>query len=418
MFDKFVETIEKKPLLRMALIAAPTVATKAWAYTKRVSMIEMRFNSEMADYDAVVRYVTENIIDDRRSRTYSYQTEARWDREEQDELVEHHGLTAGYGEHKGRYGKTRVLIDRSLDTEKKGRGVEYLNLAFITRNRAIVRQFADDIAKEVGKTRDNTRYVQVHINSGTYWERMGRLPVRRIDSVITRNNAGEQIIDAIREFEARKEDNHRMGLPHHMGIMLHGAPGCGKSSLVHAVASELGRSIHYLNLGSIEKDSELTSLLSGGRNWNERLLVIEDIDAAGVKVNRASEAEGTATSAAASKKWWQRGERTPEPAPAAAKETGETTSPVSLSALLNVLDGILCPDGLVVIATTNHHQNLDPALRRAGRFDQTVCLDKLNYSDFLRMAALLGKDPSAYPVKHDLEMSGADMRAMLLGITT
>ncbi len=85
-------------------------------------------------------------------------------------------------------------------------------------------------------------------------------------------------------------------------------------------------------------------------------------------------------------------------------------SAVSLSALLNVLDGILCPDGLVVIATTNHHTRLDPALIRAGRFDYTFELGKLGQEDFDRMATMFGKPTRKIPSL----LSGAEMRAELI----
>lgn len=415
MIKKISETVEKSMIARAALVAAPTLLTGVWAWSKRAASIDMRFNSEMPDYDAVVRFVANNIIVEKFTRSYTYSAEARWDHAEQTEKVNHHGLTAGYGNHIGRYRGRFVMIDRSLDTDRKGRGKEYLNLTFLGRDRSIVRQFAEDIRIEVGKTRDVTNYVQVFINNSSYWERMSRLPVRRVSSVITRHNAGEAIIDTIRSFEGQRDSNHAKGLPHHLGIMIHGAPGCGKSSLVHAVASELGRAIHYLNLGSIEKDSELTSLLSGTRNWNEVLLVIEDIDAAGVKVNRTDGSSGASGASSGKKKRrWGRKETT-EGDTKVSSESGENDSPISLSALLNVLDGILCPDGLVVIATTNHRDKLDPALLRAGRFDRTIELGKLGHTDFVRMAELLGKAPADFSLAPNVSMSGADMRAMLMG---
>jgi mitochondrial chaperone BCS1 len=413
MIKKISESLEKNPVLRTALIAAPPVLSGLWAWGKRAGSIDMRFNSEMADYDAVVRFVATNMIVEKFTRSYTYSTEAHWDHADQTEKVNHHGLTAGYGTHLGRYRGRYVIIDRSLDTDRKGRGKEYLNLTFVGRERSIVRQFAEDIRLEVGKTRDVTSYVQVFINNNSYWERMSRLPVRRVSSVITRHHDGEAIIDAIRAFEARRESNHAKGLPHHLGIMIHGAPGCGKSSLIHAVASELGRSIYYLNLGSIEKDSELTSLLSGTRNWNEVLLVIEDIDAAGVKVNRTEGSSESGSAAPKKRRWGRKKEEITENK--SSTDSGESDSPISLSALLNVLDGILCPDGLVAIATTNHREKLDPALLRAGRFDHTIELAKLGYTDFIRMAELLGQDPVAFPVSPNLSMTGSDMRAMLLG---
>jgi ATP-dependent 26S proteasome regulatory subunit len=45
---------------------------------------------------------------------------------------------------------------------------------------------------------------------------------------------------------------------------------------------------------------------------------------------------------------------------------------VSLTAVLNVLDGICSSHGCVVIMTTNHKENLDPAVLRNGRVDVDI----------------------------------------------
>lgn len=63
----------------------------------------------------------------------------------------------------------------------------------------------------------------------------------------------------------------------------------------------------------------------------------------------------------------------------ASQSLGQNGSPrmsaggkVSLSTLLNVLDGLASPEGRVLIMTTNHIERLDPALIRPGRVDTKV----------------------------------------------
>lgn len=369
---------------------------KLWQLVKKLCTIDLRFNSDSPDYEAVVRYITKTIVKDTFSRNFVFQTETAFDSEEWKEVAKHRGLTAGYGTHFGIYKGRPVLVDRFMDegnnTEKFK---EHTVITMLTRSKKTVYSFSQEIARAAGQNIDVFENVPVHINSGDYWTKMGKLPLRRMSSVFTANDAGQRVVEAIREFEAMKEEHHRLGLPHHLGIMLHGKPGCGKSSLIHAVATETQRSIYYLNLGSLEADKELTKLLAGTRDWSKVILAIEDVDAAGIKVNRDEEPEeGTA-----------KGKR---------KAKKEEKSPISLSALLNVLDGILCPDGLVVIATTNHHERLDEALTRPGRFDHTIELGELGYRDFMRMASMFGKDPANYPVAQDVSLSGAAMRALLL----
>jgi len=56
------------------------------------------------------------------------------------------------------------------------------------------------------------------------------------------------------------------------------------------------------------------------------------------------------------------------------KECRDTTiaSGITLSGLLNALDGVSSRDGRVLFLTTNHPERLDPALLRAGRVDRKI----------------------------------------------
>ncbi|KAF2788651.1 mitochondrial chaperone bcs1 [Melanomma pulvis-pyrius CBS 109.77] len=55
-----------------------------------------------------------------------------------------------------------------------------------------------------------------------------------------------------------------------------------------------------------------------------------------------------------------------------------TDEKVSLSTLLNVLDGIGSPEGRVLIMTTNYIERIDPALIRPGRVDTKAKLHFAN----------------------------------------
>lgn len=374
-----------------------------WGFICRCTTTKLRFNSDSPDYDLISRFITQNVVKDTFSRSFVFQTEMGFDKEEYREKPKNRGLTTGYGTHFGIYKGRPVVVERELEEASQTKEFkEHTVITFLTRSKKVIRACSQDIAKAAGANLETFDNVPIHINSGSYWTKMGKLPLRALNSVFTAGDAGQRVVKVIRSFEDKKAEHHRLGLPHHLGIMLHGEPGCGKSSLIHAVASATERSIFYLNLGSVESDRELTGLLAG-RNWSRTILAIEDIDAAGVKVSRNVKPKG--------KEGSKKGKEPP------VKKSGKEEGSISLSALLNVLDGILCPDGLVVIATTNHHGELDPALTRPGRFDHTVELGKLGYADFKRMAALFGRHPKEFEVSKDMEMTGAEMRAMILEAT-
>lgn len=377
-----------------------SIPGRLWRGFTKLTTIDVRYNSDSPDYETISRYITQHVVKDTFSRNFIFQTETKFDHEEWREVTKARGLTAGYGKHLGIYKRRPVIVDRFVDdSANTSKFKEHTVITFLTRSKKTVYAFSEELARAAGANIDTFENVPVHINSGSYWSKMGKRPLRRMESVFTANDAGNKMVRAIREFEEQKEEHHRLGLPHHLGFMLHGKAGCGKSSLIHAVATETERSIYYLNLGSVNNDSDLTSLLSGNRDWSKIILAIEDVDAAGVKVNRTP----TGVEGKAKNKNKEQVE---------AEESG----PVSLSALLNVLDGLLCPDGLVVIATTNHHEKLDEALKRPGRFDHTIELGPLGYADFSRMATMFGKPVEQFDVANDVKMTGAQMRAMLMEV--
>ena len=52
--------------------------------------------------------------------------------------------------------------------------------------------------------------------------------------------------------------------------------------------------------------------------------------------------------------------------------TGGPSRGVTLSGLLNAIDGVAAHEGRLLFATTNHYEALDPALRRPGRMDRHI----------------------------------------------
>jgi AAA+ superfamily predicted ATPase len=408
------QKLKNNQFVTAAIIAAPATAityalrsvpAKIWSSIKRATTITLRFNSDMGDYEAISRFVTKHVIYEKFSRNFNYQTETKWDSDSCSDKSKHLGLTAGYGNHIGFYRRRLVMVNRHIDEgNQTAKFKEHLVLTFFG-GRKLVHQFAAEIMKKAGSNFGEFTSVPVWINSGNWWNRAGSKPLRKLNSVFTSGGAGRRLYQAVREFEAKRAEHHRLGLPHHLGILLFGVPGCGKSSLIHALASELERSIFYLNLGSVESDKELTDLVTSNRDWSQALLVLEDFDAAGVAVNRDDEDEEVPVTTSDGLKATVKRKRS-------GKKKDKAT--VTLSTMLNVLDGLISPDGLVVIATTNHPEKLDDALKREGRFDQQYELGRLGYDEFVEMCDLFGVEPDAYPIERGVEMTGAAMRAMII----
>jgi chaperone BCS1 len=72
----------------------------------------------------------------------------------------------------------------------------------------------------------------------------------------------------------------------------------------------------------------------------------------------------------------------------AAKARDDAQGGVTMSGLLNALDGVSTPNGLITVMTTNDLTALDPAIIRPGRADVR---EHLGYLDAPQLARLLSK---------------------------
>lgn len=163
------------------------------------------------------------------------------------------------------------------------------------------------------------------------WDDRADLPQRELSSIILKRGQLERIVDDMGQFLAAEPDYARRGLPWHRGYLFHGAPGTGKSSIARALASHFELNLFYMSLSDMKTDTDLLSLVSIIEPRS--ILLLEDVDVYHAATQRD---EGTKT---------------------------------SLSALLNSLDGIWTPWGLITIMTTNNRDVLDSALIRPGRVD-------------------------------------------------
>ena len=140
------------------------------------------------------------------------------------------------------------------------------------------------------------------------------------------------LLKDVKEFFAKEGWFKDRGLPFRRGILLYGIPGTGKTSTVHGIASELGMPVYILLLSLKDMDdSKLADMMSGLPK--RCILLLEDIDCAFKS-------------------------RTAE------KKDDNNTSTITLSGLLNSIDGLFAPEGRLLFATTNHIEHLDPALIR------------------------------------------------------
>lgn len=95
------------------------------------------------------------------------------------------------------------------------------------------------------------------------WKPFGHPRARRpINSVVLDHGISEKITNDCKEFINSAKWYAERGIPYRRGYLLHGPPGCGKSSFVTALAGELEYGICLLNMSNrAMDDARLNGLL-------------------------------------------------------------------------------------------------------------------------------------------------------------
>ena len=135
------------------------------------------------------------------------------------------------------------------------------------------------------------------------------------------------------------------------GYLLTGPPGVGKTMLAKAVAGEA--KVPFLSISGAEFEemflgvgaARVRNLFVEARKFKKAVIFIDEIDAVAGK----------------------RG---------AGHETEQSSRRQTLNQLLVEMDGFkTVQNGIIVLAATNSHESLDPAILRPGRFDQTFTIN-------------------------------------------
>jgi hypothetical protein len=154
------------------------------------------------------------------------------------------------------------------------------------------------------------------------------------DNLILPPQLKRELREDFRRFFASREVYRKYGIPWKRGALFVGPPGNGKTHAIKALVNELNLPCLYVKsfkAGGSEQ-SNMRRVFARARRNAPCLVVLEDLDAMIDDENRAF--------------------------------------------LLNEMDGFADNDGIVVIASTNHPEKLDPAiLDRPSRFDRKYRFD-------------------------------------------
>ncbi|KAF4947037.1 hypothetical protein FSARC_14055 [Fusarium sarcochroum] len=244
------------------------------------------------------------------------------------------------------------------------------------------------------------------------WQQVARRPIRPMRTVILEHEEKHEVLRDINEYlhPGTPKWYASRGIPLRRGYLFHGPPGTGKTSFSFALAGVFGIDIYVISLQDPTVSEEDLAVLFT-RLPRRCIVLLEDIDTAGLrrpgdgtddenegdkeeeneetkktektekkekksKSKKAKDSDSDTDSSEEDKKKRRknrrRGGRNRENTNNRGTNNILTVESISLSGLLNAIDGVASHEGRILIMTTNKPESLDEALIRPGRVDVQV----------------------------------------------
>ncbi|EGX89604.1 mitochondrial chaperone bcs1 [Cordyceps militaris CM01] len=310
--------------------------------------------------------------------------------------------------HKGTYFK----VNRFKESYSNSRGwgapmkdVESVQISCYGRSTAPVKEllseakklYYQDMAQKTTIYRPRSKEQRRDYNM---WQQVARRPVRPIRTVVLDNKEMHKVLADVNEYlhPATPRWYASRGIPLRRGYLFHGPPGTGKTSFSFALAGVFGIDIYVISLQDISITEEDLAVLFT-KLPRRCVILLEDIDSAGLRREGAqdkdedktdkektkekkkeakdadsssSDSDSDSSSSEEDVKSKKKKRRRRGAGGAGRSEKRSSKKGISLSGLLNAIDGVASHEGRVLIMTTNKPESLDEALVRPGRVDVQV----------------------------------------------
>ncbi len=175
----------------------------------------------------------------------------------------------------------------------------------------------------------------------------------------------ENVVLAMQEPELFKKYGKKLGV----GLLLYGPPGTGKTHIVNAIGGESGANVIIARINQIidmytgNTEKNLHAIFEQARQNTPCIIFFDELDALGVK--RGGGHEGGESSALR----------------------------LAVNQFLVEMNGVEAnPEGIFVMGATNQPWDIDPALKRSGRFGDAVYISPPKYKDRVGLFDLYTKN--------------------------
>jgi hypothetical protein len=250
----------------------------------------------------------------------------------------------------------------------------------------------------IGSCNDNNSYDR---EIKCCWEECEFISTRKFENLFFEHKY--DLLNKLNFFINNKEFYQYEGHPYTFGLGLHGPPGTGKTSIIKCIANKLNRHIIVIPLSKIKTQREFSEYFFESyytRNnvkkidFKDKIIVFEDIDCMSnivkkrnndsniINKNESSDNESNdSNDNNFEKNIMMQNKLLNKIAKKVDEEHVESClididknkdDKITLSFILNIIDGIRETPGRILIITSNNYESLDPALIRPGRIDMTL----------------------------------------------
>ncbi|XP_019442623.1 PREDICTED: AAA-ATPase ASD, mitochondrial-like isoform X2 [Lupinus angustifolius] len=269
--------------------------------------------------------------------------------------------------------KSQSISFNHMTDEKR-----YYKLTFHKYHRdMILGTYLNHVMKEGNDIKIKNRQRKLYTNNGSYWSHVVFQHPATFQTLAMEPKEKELIIDDLITFSKSGDFYAGIGRAWKRGYLLYGPPGTGKSTMIAAMANLLGYDLYDLELTNVKDNTELRKLLI--ETSSKSIIVIEDIDCSldltGQRRKKREKKE-------------EEEEKDPRQKQQGMEESEGKNSKVTLSGLLNFIDGLwsACGGERLIVFTTNYVEKLDPALVRKGRMDKHIELSYCGFEAFKLLA--------------------------------
>ena len=214
---------------------------------------------------------------------------------------------------------------------------------------------------------------------------------RNFSNVFVPNKQEDLILNSVNSFMHSREWYMQHHIPYHFGILLYGPPASGKTSIAQAIVEQF----KIRNTVVVTGDSlyRLASIVDESAPFyysknKSRAVIVEDIDC-----SKISSMRGSVPDTYKNKEDYQRS---------------------GLGTLLNSIDGIYAPSNIIYIFTTNHPEQIDPALIRPGRIDLALKIDYANEETFRKFCEFHYGEGTITPLNIKPETTFAELQTLVM----